>query len=145
MTTILQGAKMHANDLSHACSRDGAVQLCMFCVFVCAVYTPVDWLKVFLQPKLPNSDKKFTTHQVLKNANGFYPNATTMMNLSASFSVTLHRIHPVLGSTTSRRFHHLRTVVLFFDELVDFDGWVCNFVESLPDAGRCNRLCFLFS
>ena len=30
MTGILQGAKMHANDLSHTCSRDRAVQLCMW-------------------------------------------------------------------------------------------------------------------
>ena len=104
----------------------------MFCVFVCAVYTPVDWLEVF-QPKLPDSEKN---SPLMKNANGFYPNATTMMNLFASFPVTLHRIHPVLVSTTSRRFHHLRTVVLFLDELVDCDGWVCNFVESLPDAGH---------
>ena len=32
MTTLLQSAKMHANDLGHACSRDRAVQLCMCCV-----------------------------------------------------------------------------------------------------------------
>ena len=38
MTTILQGAKMHANDLSHACSRDRAVQICMCCVCGCTVY-----------------------------------------------------------------------------------------------------------
>ena len=124
--------------------------LYVLCLFVYCLHLPsVGWRCFSKQQKLPNF-KKNTTRQVLKNANcsssnGFYPNAMTMTNLSAGFHATLYRISiPFSGQPRCRSLHFLRTVVFFFDELVDCDGWVYNFVQSLPDT-RHAIVCILFS
>ena len=76
---------------------------------------------------------------------GFDPNAMTMTTLSAGFTATLYRISILFqGQPRSRSLHLLRTVVLFFVELVCCDGWVYNFAGSLPDA-RHAIVCILFT
>ena len=68
-----------------------------------------------------------------------------MTNLSAGFPATLYSISiPFWCQPRSRSLHRLRTVVLFFIERVGCDGWVYNFVGSLPDARRA-IVCIPFS
>ena len=124
----------------------------MLCLWVYCLHHPsIGWRFLSRQPKL--SLKKITIRQILKNAYnpncsssiGFDLDARTMTNLSGGFPATPFRIFILfLGQSRSRSLHRLRTVVLFFVELVGYDGCVYNFVES-SSAVRHAIVCILFS
>ena len=133
-------------------------------VFVGVLFThPVE---VFLQATetCPNSEKKFTSRQGLKNAensncsssSGFGPALTTMTKLSAGWPATLTKLSASFPTTVCRtsnlfsgqlRSRILRCpqiVVLFAVLLVDCDEWLRILVGFLPDARRAT-VCILFS
>ena len=82
-------------------------------VFVGVLFTPsVGWLEVFLQATetCPNSEKKFTNRQGLKNdensncssSNGFGPTLTTMTKLSAGWPAILTKLSAGFSATLCR-------------------------------------------
>ena len=120
--------------------------LYVLCLWVHCLHSPVDWLEVFLQAIKNYLTTEKNISQIVKSCRmlripiaclplGLIPNAMTMTTLSAGFPVTLDRVSILFqGQPRSRSLHLLRTVVLFFVELVCCDGWVYNFAGSLPDA-----------
>ena len=136
-------------------------------VFVGAVFTsPVGWLEVFLQATetCPNSEKKITSRQGLKNAensncsssNGFGPTLTTMTKLFAGWSAILTKLpagfpRPFVEPPTCFRVNRVvifsrcpQIVILFAVLFVDCEEWFCLLLGSLPGAHHA-IVCILFS
>ena len=157
--------------LSQACSRDEIViMLCnsVRAVFVGVLFTPpVGWLEVCLQATetCPNSGKNSPIVRawgmlripIARLPLGLVPRwrrwrsclqvwPAILTKLSAGFSATLCRTSNLFsGLPRSRILRFLRTVVLFFVELVDCEGMVLQCCWVLARCSSCNRLYSLFS
>ena len=76
---------------------------------------------------------------------GSIPILMTMTKLSAGFPATLCRRSSLFeGQPRSRILRFVRTVVLIFVFLVDWEGWFCILAGSLPSARRAIA-CILFA
>ena len=118
----------------------------VLCCAVCAVFMvvlstrSVDFLEVFLKETETIYNRKNTTNrQILKNAPNpklFFIESRTIVtmktSLPAGFPAAVKKSTAIQSSDQqhSRNFLRLRTVVLFFDELVGWDGWVYNSAGS---------------
>ena len=131
------------------------MRICTCCLSGCSVHTPVCCLEVFLQVTEtgPNSEKKFTNGQIMKNAwnsncsssNCFDPNLLTRTKLSASLSATPHRTSSLCeGRLHSHILQFPQTLALFAVLFVDCEERFYDLVESLPCVRRAIS-CVLFS
>ena len=129
----------------------------------CSHHPSVGWRFFPGNRKCPNSEKKFTNRQGMKNtensncssSNKFGPNLTTMTKLFAGWPASLTKLSAGFRATLCRtsnlfsgqpRSHILRcpqVVVLFAVLFVDCEEWFCILVGFLPGARRA-IVCILF-